>query len=58
MTHADLDLNSYSLTGDVIDDDGDGRVANIARYQGAEALLASRVPQLQTHGLVFEVHCF
>ena len=44
--------------GDVVDDDGDGAVADVRRDQAAEALLAGRVPELQAHGPVLEVHCF
>lgn len=45
-------------TGNVVNDDGYGRVANIARDQTAETLLPGRVPQLQPHCSVFQVHCF
>ncbi len=43
-------------TGDVVDDDGDGRVADVRGDEGAEPLLAGRVPQLQADGAVVEVH--
>ena len=43
-------------TGDVVDDDGDARVADVRRDQTAEAFLAGRVPQLESDGAVLEVH--
>ena len=43
-------------TGDVVDDDGDARVADVRRDQTAEPLLAGRVPQLESDGAVLEVH--
>lgn len=46
------------LRGDVVDDDGDGGVADIGGDEGAEAFLARRVPELEADGAVFEVHGF
>ena len=43
--------------GNVVDDDCDGAVANVAGDEAAEALLARRVPQLQPHCSVIQVHC-
>ena len=37
------------LTGDIIDNDSDARVANVGGNERAETLLACSVPQLQTH---------
>ena len=46
------------LRGDVVDDDGDGGVADVGGDEGAEAFLARGIPELQAHGAVFEVHGF
>jgi hypothetical protein len=40
--------------GDIIDNDGDGSIANIVRYECFKSLLTSSVPQLQTDGLILE----
>ena len=42
--------------GDVIDDDGDGRVSNVGRDETPEPLLTGRVPQLQPDRSVLQVH--
>jgi len=42
--------------GDVVHDHGHRRVSNVRGYQRAEPLLARRVPQLQTHGAILQVH--
>mmetsp|Transcript_7344 Transcript_7344/g.17995 ORF Transcript_7344/g.17995 Transcript_7344/m.17995 type:complete len:252 (+) Transcript_7344:347-1102(+) len=44
--------------GDVVDDDGDGGVADVGGDEGAEALLSGGVPELEADGAVFEVHGF
>lgn len=41
---------------DVVHDNRNGRVTDIRRYQGAEPFLSSRVPQLQTHRAVIQIH--
>ena len=43
---------------DVVDDDGDGAVANVGGDERAEALLAGGVPQLKANGTIFEIHGF
>ena len=40
--------------GDIVDDDSYGGVPDIVGNQSFEPLLASRVPQLQSDGLVFQ----
>ena len=42
--------------GDVVADDGDGRVLDVGGNQTFESLLASRVPQVQYDDLVLHVH--
>lgn len=44
-------------TRDVVDYNCDTGVADVTRYQTAEALLACCVPELEAHGAVVEVHC-
>lgn len=44
-------------TRHVVDYHCDGRVADIAGYQAAEALLACCVPELEAHCAIVEVHC-
>ena len=41
---------------DVVDDDGDGGVSDVGGDERAEALLPRRVPQLQPHRPVLQVH--
>lgn len=42
--------------GDVVHHDGGARVPDVGRDERAEALLARRVPDLQTHGALLQVH--
>ena len=42
-------------TRDVVDDDGDAGISDVARDQAAEALLAGRVPELQSDCPVLEI---
>lgn len=42
---------------DVVNDNGNGRVADVGGDEGAEAFLAGGVPELEADGAVFEVHC-
>ena len=44
--------------GYVVDNDGDGAIANIGGDEGAEALLAGGVPELEANSAIFEIHCF
>ena len=43
-------------TGEIINDNGDGGVTDVAGDQAAEALLAGRVPELQADSAVLQVH--
>ena len=52
-----LHIVEAGLGSDVVADDSDRRVVDVAGNQGAEPLLACRVPQLQPHHLVIHVHC-
>lgn len=52
-----LHIVEAGLGSDVVADDCDRRVVDVAGNQGAEPLLACRVPQLQPHHLVIHVHC-
>ena len=44
------------LTGDVVDDDGDSGVPDVTGNEGAKSFLSRRVPQLQTHRPVLQIH--
>lgn len=44
------------LTGNIVNDNSDSGVPDVWRYEGAEPLLTSGVPELQSHRTVFQVH--
>jgi len=43
--------------GDIVDDDSNGRIADVGRNEGSKPFLARGVPQLKPHGPVFQIHC-
>jgi hypothetical protein len=45
-----------NVTGDVVYDDCDARVADVTRNQTPETLLTGRVPELEPDCSVFKIH--
>ena len=51
-----LNLVEGICVGDVVDDDGDGRVADVGWNEGPKSFLSGSIPQLKSHGPVLQVH--